>query len=97
MVLHFLFPGCFGWREFAANFVQIAPGPLLPGHRRTHHWMLCLMEVFGRVLSRGGVTTADVATRQALTECDPLGTCFQALFAADRFAKWCKVCFGTVF
>ena len=48
--------------------------------------MLCLMEVFGRMLSRRGIATADVAARSALAKRNPknpLGQTLQNLALAE--------------
>jgi hypothetical protein len=51
MVLGLFFDCGKGWREFTADFVQVAPGPSLSGHNRTHHWMLGLAEMLRGVFA----------------------------------------------
>jgi hypothetical protein len=42
--------------------------------------MVRFMEMFGRVLARGGIATADVAARLALAKRNPNSSFSQALF-----------------
>src|SRR5215467_7672282 len=91
MVLRFRFSRGRGWREFATDFVHVAPGPSLPGHNRTHHWMVRLVEMLCRVFAGRRVATAHVATGQALTQRNPPGAFFQAFFAGDWHTRRRKV------
>jgi hypothetical protein len=56
--------------EHTLCVMDVAPGP---SRRRdsTHDRVLRLMEVFGRVLARRGITTANVTTRLALAKSNP--------------------------
>ena len=58
--------------EHILCLVHIAPDP---GRRRhsTHHWMLRIMEMFGGVLARRRIATANVAARSAFAKSDPKG------------------------
>src|SRR5262249_37346051 len=78
-------------REFATDLVHVAPGPSLPGHNRTHHWMVRLVEMLCRVFAGRRVATAHVATGHALTQRNPPGAFFQAFFAGDWHARRRKV------
>jgi hypothetical protein len=65
------------------RFVDVAPRP---GGRRdgAHNRMLRLMEVFGRVLARRGIATADVAARLAFAQSNPKSSLGETLFACAR-------------
>ena len=69
--------------EDTLRLMDVAP---CPSRRRdsSHDRMLCLMEVFGRMLSRRGIATADVAARSALANRDPDRPLRQTLLACAR-------------
>lgn len=82
------FPG-----KFAHDLVNVAPSPVLAGFNRTHHGMLRLVEVPGRVAPWRGITTADVATSHALAQMDPLRPFLQTLLAPPWRSWWRKIGF----
>ena len=60
--------------------MDVAPSP--SGRRDSaHDGMLRLMEVFGRVLARRGIATADMAARLALAKSNPNSSLSKALLA----------------
>ena len=62
--------------------MQIAPGPSIAGHDRTHHRVLRIVKMLCGVLPWRRVTTTDVTTGHALSEFDPCGSLLQTFFAA---------------
>ena len=76
--------------EDTLRLMDVAP---CPSRRRdsSHDRMLCLMEVFGRMLSRRGIATADVAARSALAKRNPNSSLSQALLTRARSSLRRKV------
>lgn len=70
--------------------MEIAPNPSR-WRQRAHDRMLRLMEVFGRVLARRRVATADVTARLALAQRDPKSFLRQALRTCVRSLLWGEV------
>jgi hypothetical protein len=66
---------CDNWKltETALRLMDIAPYPSR-GRDSAHDGMSRLMEVLGRVLTRRGIATADVAARLALAQSYPKRT-----------------------
>jgi hypothetical protein len=96
MVPGLLFNRGRGWREFTGDFVHVAPGPSLAGHDRTHHWMLCFVEMLRRMFAGRRIATAHMAAGHALAQRHPRGAFFQAFFAGDWHARTRKVRSGEV-
>ncbi len=86
-----------GRRELARDFVHIAPRPLLSGHHRTHHGMVGLVKMPGRVFTGRRVATADIAAGLALAQRNPLRAFFQAVFTDEGHGRRRKVGRGQVF
>jgi hypothetical protein len=83
-----------GWRKLASDFMHVAPGPSLSGHNRTHHGMLCFVEMFGRVFAGRRVATAHMAASHALAQRHPASALFQAFFAGEWQGRRRKVGLG---
>jgi hypothetical protein len=84
--------GNLGLTEDTLYLMDIAP---CPTRRRdsAHDRMLCLMEVFGRMLAGRGIATANVAARLALPKRDPSSSLSQALLTRARcFLRWKVFC-----
>jgi hypothetical protein len=66
------------------GFIDIAPGPVLPGLNGFHHRVARLLEVPGGVAAGRGIAAADVAADQAHPERHPVQAGLQALLATLR-------------
>jgi len=84
------------WRELPSDFVHVAPGPSVSGHNRTHHWMLCFVEMSGSVFAGRRVATAHVTAGQTLAQRRPLSAFFQAFFAGEWHGRRRKVGLGKI-
>jgi hypothetical protein len=66
------------------HFINVAPNPGFSGFDRTHHGMLAMVKVFGRVFVLGRIAAAHTPADHAQTQVNPGIAHFHALFADTR-------------